>query len=249
MIDLRAGADSHKPVAKSHTWQDFYGRLQEHYRCQDQAFETQKLAERYQDVLTTVLATNPSARVLDLGCGQGFFLDYARSLGFQTTRGFEIIGYSGDKAESRGHLIEVGSDFRTMLSESAPESVDVISLVHVIEHMPPETTYELLVEVHRVLAPEGRLLIETPSVTCLFATARQFYLDPTHITPVHPDYLDFMLRDIGFEDPRQSYFAVPEGPSFPKFENLAIDPQLQAELLKIQNWTHGPMDFVMIACR
>lgn len=42
------------------------------------------------------------------------------------------------------------------------------------------------------------MILETPHIYSLWASASQFYLDPTHEYPVHPVFISFLAEDIGF---------------------------------------------------
>ena len=62
---------------------------------------------------------------------------------------------------------------------------------------------------HDRLAIGGKLVLETPNPQSLYVYARAFWLDPTHVKPVHPVYLDFVLRDAGFNDVVFEWTAFP----------------------------------------
>jgi hypothetical protein len=48
-----------------------------------------------------------------------------------------------------------------------------------------------------VLTPGGLLLFETPNPTNLTVGARDFYLDPTHCNPLHPETMRFLAERQG----------------------------------------------------
>ena len=50
------------------------------------------------------------------------------------------------------------------------------------------------------MRPGGKVVIETVNPQSLYVFARSFYLDPTHVRPVHPAYLEFLFREAGFAE-------------------------------------------------
>ena len=78
-----------------------------------------------------------------------------------------------------------------------------------IEHLHPNEVLELLTLAYDRLATGGMLVIETPNPQTLYVYARAFWLDPTHTKPVHPVYLDFVVRHAGFRDVRFEWTAFP----------------------------------------
>ena len=52
-------------------------------------------------------------------------------------------------------------------------------------------------------------MLETPNPQSLYVYARAFYLDPTHSQPVHPIYLEFILRKAGFDHIEYEWTAPP----------------------------------------
>jgi O-antigen chain-terminating methyltransferase len=70
---------------------------------------------------------------------------------------------------------------------------------HVIEHLAPESLDRLARLAWRALKPGGVLILETPNPLSLVVAARNFWLDPTHLRPVHPARLELLLHGAGFE--------------------------------------------------
>ena len=152
--------------------------------------------------------------IIDLGSGRGEWLRLLRS------KGLTAIGVDDDAASVQilrdEGLDVVHADALTYLRGAADASVGVISALQVIEHLPFATTVALLREALRVLIPGGRLLVETPNIANLHVGASTFYLDPSHVQPIHPSLLEFALQDIGFVEvemqllhPRQALEVPP----------------------------------------
>ncbi len=97
-------------------------------------------------------------RFLDLGCGSGATVSAA------SRQGWEAMGIDIDPALIEIGRRELGADVRCgTLPDPRLESerFDFIRLRDVIEHLP--NPYEVLVEIERLLAPGGVLLVATPN--------------------------------------------------------------------------------------
>ena len=104
------------------------------------------------------------ARVLDIGCATGSF-----GLALQTERSCQVTGIEVDegaaaKATSRGLEVLV-ADVQTspLAGIVGARKVDVIVLADVLEHLLEPRA--LLVQLHEVLAPGGRVLVSVPNIT------------------------------------------------------------------------------------
>ena len=99
-------------------------------------------------------------RVLDIGCGDGRWLELARTAGWRVA-GVETDPLARAKAEQRG--IEVRATVAEWLD--APGSFDFVSISHVIEHV--HDPLDLLHDSHIMLKPGGTLFIDTPNIDAL----------------------------------------------------------------------------------
>lgn len=104
-----------------------------------------------------------SGRLLDIGCSTGLFLRAARATGW-VGQGLEYSADSSRIAREQ-HQLEVRTG--ELRADTYPAgSFDVVTLWDVIEHVPdPHAT---LVQVHRILAEDGRLVLKTPNADGLY---------------------------------------------------------------------------------
>ena len=93
-------------------------------------------------------------RILDIGAGTGDFLSVAKNDGWQTT-GVE----PSERAKSIA--INKGISFIEQTSELENDSFDVISMWHVLEHVPDLD--KQIKELKRLLKPTGTLIIAVPN--------------------------------------------------------------------------------------
>ncbi len=98
--------------------------------------------------------------ILDYGCNTGRFLDRARKEYRVNAYGVDINDAAIEKA--RDQFPEVHFSLITNKSLKFPDHFfDAITMNHVIGHL--EDPYQVLIELHRVLKPGGKLLIVTPN--------------------------------------------------------------------------------------
>jgi O-antigen chain-terminating methyltransferase len=60
-------------------------------------------------------------------------------------------------------------------------------------------------ECARVLLPGGLLIVETPNALNLRVAAINFWLDPTHVRPLHPELLRLLAERGGFSRTRDLF--------------------------------------------
>jgi O-antigen chain-terminating methyltransferase len=139
--------------------------------------------------------TPPGA--IDLGCGRGEMVRYLGQLGYAAT-GVDLNRVAVDCCLAEG-LRAVHADALSYLEQVAPGSVPVITSLHLVEHLSHEELFRLLQAALKALAPGGLLLLETPNPRLLLVGAGDFYRDFTHVKPLFPDTLRFLLDYFGYE--------------------------------------------------
>ncbi|GJL77303.1 MAG: hypothetical protein NPINA01_02920 [Nitrospinaceae bacterium] len=103
-------------------------------------------------------------RILDVGCGDGFFLRSVKNIGWEV-HGIELSGEAVHRAKNMG-MAQVTQG--TLDNASYPENYfDVIRFWSVLEHVhDPETT---LSKVNRFLKPKGLLVLQVPNYRSIAA--------------------------------------------------------------------------------
>ena len=149
----------------------------------------------------------PGARVLDVGCGEGVFLDLLRSAG---RNGVGVDASADDLAPARARGLEVVQDDGIAYLERSPAAFDGVFCAHVIEHLQPEAAVRLITAAHRAIRPGGRLVLITPEIRDLEVLTERFWLDLTHVRPYPERLLIQLCATHGFEversgnDPRSA---------------------------------------------
>jgi len=202
------------------------------------------------------LKTIPAgASVLDLGCGRGESLALLRDQGIPA-RGVDSSARMVALCRERGLDAAEGDLFGTLAGAEEGSLGGVVSF-HVIEHLPAGSLDRLVRLAYRALKPGGVLILETPSPLSLLVAARNFWLDPTHVRPVHPESLKLMYELAGF-DPveRLDLRAFPDQERLPEID-LAKVPEEQKQLAdkvnrlrdRIDELLFGFQDFGMVGRR
>jgi O-antigen chain-terminating methyltransferase len=135
--------------------------------------------------------------VLDLGCGRGELLALLGERGV-AARGVDASEEMVRRCREQGLAAE-RADLFEGLERAGEESLGGVISLHVIEHLPAATLPRLAALAWRALRPGGVLILETPNPMSLVVAARNFWLDPTHVRPVHPKMLAFCLEQAGFD--------------------------------------------------
>lgn len=134
--------------------------------------------------------------VLDLGCGRGEFLQLLAENHIAATgvdASADMAGFARDQS-----LNVVHADLFEYLRNKNDEPVGGIFSAQVVEHLTPEQIREMLFLCAHQTRPGGIIVIETVNPHCPFALGN-FWLDPTHVRPVPPQLLGFMLAEAGFQ--------------------------------------------------
>lgn len=135
--------------------------------------------------------------VLDIGCGRGEWLEYLGQNGV-TARG--VDSNPDMVAECRKHGLDaLQQDGFVALQQTAPHSLSGITAFHVVEHLTTGALWNMLRAAQKALAPGGVLVLETPNPENLQVSGYSFYMDPSHLHPLPPPLLDFLVRQAGFE--------------------------------------------------
>lgn len=175
--------------------QDFYRAFEDRFRGSREEIKSRL---SYYDPLLQTLKSELSTRdALDLGCGRGEWLEVLKQHGFQA-RGIDSDAGMLAACHEKNLIVEQG-DALASLTQSADNSLAVVSAFHLVEHLPFEQVLELITQAHRALAPGGLLIMETPNSENIGVGTWNFYLDPTHQRPIPHLLLQFATEFGGFE--------------------------------------------------
>jgi len=193
--------------------------------------------------------------VLDVGCGRGEFLELLREHGVRA-RGIDVNPAMVEVCRGKGLDAETG-DALTYLHGLPDASLGGLFAAQVVEHLEPRYLARLLDAAFEKLRPGAPIVLETINPACWFAFFESYIRDLTHVRPVHPDTLKYLLVATGFQQVEIRYRApYPEGE---KLQTLAAAGQqaaladlvetLNANVEKINRLLFTYLDYAAVGIR
>lgn len=137
------------------------------------------------------LRKGSSLKMLDIGCGQGYYVRDAIEEGINA-HGIDISTHAVDNAlaEVRDR-ITCGSITKIPFPD---EEFDIMTAFDVIEHIHPKDTLNAVEEIRRVLKPDGIIIITTPN-----SNYGSWVFDLTHINVRPPKFWKLVLEEHNFK--------------------------------------------------
>jgi O-antigen chain-terminating methyltransferase len=137
----------------------------------------------------------------------------------------------------------------------------------VVEHLEPDYLIAMLDEAFRVLRPGSPIVLETINVGSWSAFFTSYLRDLTHVRPLHPDTLRFLVTAAGFLDAEIRLRAP-----LPETEKLLFTPGMTREVRmdatgpegrgllaladafdrnmeRLNTQLYGPLDYAVVAWR
>jgi SAM-dependent methyltransferase len=205
-----------------------------------------EILARYEDLAQRLIGSDP---VLDLGCGRGEFLELLGRLRVEAS-GVDVDFELAKAAVERGLRVEHGDGIRA-LEQRADASLGALVLFQVVEHLSAQQVVDLVALAAEKVRPGGQVLAETVNPQSLYVFAHSFYLDPTHLRPVHPAYLAFLFREAGFASVAIEWRSPP-----PSLDVLLPSPEgSQApgghdeNIRRLNQLLFAPQDYLVVATR
>lgn len=145
-----------------------------------------------------VQSLSTQRRLLDVGCGTGYFMNHMRQ------QGYEVLGVEVDEGARDFGIQHFGLDVRPpseLEAGTLPGKFDIISMWHVLEHVYEPKLY--LQRLHELLADDGVLMIAVPNYQSLdgkkYAAHWAAYDVPRHLWHFSPKTLTNLAQEMGFK--------------------------------------------------
>jgi 2-polyprenyl-3-methyl-5-hydroxy-6-metoxy-1,4-benzoquinol methylase len=151
--------------------------------------------------------------VLDVGCGRGEFLRLLAEHGV-SARGIDLNESMVDVCRQQG-LEASAADALSYLRAQPDGSLGGLFAAQVVEHLEPGYLTQFLDAAFDKLRPGAPIVLETINPACWFAFFESYVRDITHVRPLHPDTLKFLLVATGFQQLAIQYRAP-----YPEHEKL-----------------------------
>lgn len=151
----------------------------------------------YYEFIRKPLGIAPPGRLLDVGCGNGKYLDFMRSLGWDVT-GID----KGSVCEYPRSVLKIPVLDGHLWEHHFPDaSFDVITLWFVMEHV--WDPVQIVKECARILRPGGQLIVSTVNINSFEARVFKRYwwhlLAPEHLWQFDTKSLGALLEKNGFK--------------------------------------------------
>jgi SAM-dependent methyltransferase len=150
----------------------------------------------------TALNRPLGTRYLEIGCGFGLSLDFARR-----ALGWDVVGLDPSPFAATGRdLLNLPIELRYFsVNDPLSESFDVVHASEVLEHV--EDPLALLRTLRRALRPQGTLILTTPSAEAITPATSEGLLIPLlsagwHLVIQSASSLERLLLQAGFENVR-----------------------------------------------
>lgn len=188
--------------------------------------------------------------VLDVGCGRGEFLELLREHNI-SAKGVELGTDQYLLCKEKG-LDVIQKDLFSYLEALPDESLGGLFSAQVIEHLTASDQLRYVALAHQKTKHGSPVIFETINAQCVWAVMRNFFLDPTHVRPIHPETLKFAMESANFKNV-ELHFSRPMSDRFiPSLEldgdvrNLAAFNQRIQDLNEL---LYGNQDYAAIGWR
>ncbi len=184
-----------KMVAEEdHLLDAFYVSFEDKFR--GTRADIKERATVYLPAINLAKAGTAVASILDIGCGRGEWLELLKENELQA-QGVDSNHVMVSQCVELG-LKVINADAIDYLRTVKSNTLGAVTGMHIIEHIPFKRLIALFDEVLRVLKPGGVAIFETPNPENLIVGACNFYYDPTHLNPLPPEPMRFVLEARGF---------------------------------------------------
>jgi O-antigen chain-terminating methyltransferase len=188
-------------------------------------------------------------QVVDIGCGRGEFLELLGDAGIKA-HGIDLDLDMVLYCQENG-LEVMREDAYVYLESLADESLGGVFAAQVVEHLEPSRVIELVNLCHRKLRSGGVLIFETPNPMCLAVFARSFYMDLSHIRPIHPEAMKFLFESSGFDNLQVKFSGPVEScMRIPPLSAVAADAKAVEEfnsgIERLNELLYGFQDYAVI---
>lgn len=184
------------PLPVDKELEEFYSNI--YHECREPEINRARFTRYMLRRLRLIEKLKSKGRILDIGCGAGYFLLLARQSGWEGF-GLDVSKWASDYARN-SYGLEVTTG--TLKTAHLPQDwFDVVLLNHVLEHFPDPSAE--LNRVYRILKQSGIVVVDLPnfaSLTSRVYRERWSLLMPNeHLYQFTPQTLCRLLEKAGFK--------------------------------------------------
>jgi SAM-dependent methyltransferase len=188
--------------------------------------------------------------VVDIGCGRGEFLGLLRENNI-SARGVELGTDQYLLCLERG-LDVVQQDMFSYLESLPDESLGGLFSAQVIEHLTASDQLRFVTLAYQKTKSGSPVVLETINAQCVWAVMRNFFLDPTHVRPVHPETLKFAMESAKFKAVELRFSSPMSELQIPALHLDRQSPQLaefDRAIKDLNEFLYGCQDYAAIGWR
>lgn len=162
---------------------------------------------KFPAILGAIQKFKPSGKFFEIGCGMGYFLNYANTHGYDAS-GIEFAALGTETCRTKFGLDVTQSSFEDW--NASPNTYDVIFMGDVLEHF--VDPLPMLKKAHTMLKPSGMVAVEVPAVfnsligraaavgLQLLGKPRKMQMPPYHVNEFTPATLRKILENAGYSN-------------------------------------------------
>lgn len=167
-----------------------FGKI--HLETQDFNIHNQYFRKNY----LKCLPSDKNAKILDIGCGMGHFLNFLEIEGYKNYLGVDLSEENIEFCKKNKFNVKRANIFYQLKNTS--ETYDVIVMNDIIEHLEKPEILNLLKLILERLNPGGRLIIKAPNASNPIMASSSRYSDFTHELLFTDESLSQVLKISGF---------------------------------------------------
>jgi len=192
--------------------------------------------------------------ILEVGCGRGELQEVFKESG-KKSYGVEMDAAMVALCESKGFEV-VLADAMAHMSTLEDRSLDGVIALQVVEHLTSEQLSNFLSLCRTKVAKGGKIVFETINTQSMLALCHNYFRDPTHTAPLHPDTMKEIVEQAGLEVKELRFLSpYPEGAQFRELEINSVYPPhvsnafevLNQNVSQLNSLIFGHQDYCLIA--
>ncbi|MCB9029699.1 MAG: methyltransferase domain-containing protein [Deltaproteobacteria bacterium] len=172
---------------------------------------------------------NCNASVVEIGPGRGelqtlFVENQIPSYGVEMDQAMV------EACKEKGLDVRLGDGIEHIVS-AEEDSLGGVIACQVIEHLTQDQLVNLAKACLRAVKPGGKIIFETINTESMVALARNYFRDPTHVFPLHPETMRFFLELCGLK--------VLEVKKLSPYSDEAVLQELPVEEYMTPRWAYA----------
>lgn len=164
--------------------------------------------------------------VLEIGSGRGELQRLLKEAGV-SAYGVDLDPAMVNVAHTAGLATQHG-DGIAHLRSCDDRSLGGLIAIQVVEHLTRDQLHELFILAKAKLKPGAKIILETINPQSLLALSSNYFRDPTHVWPMHPDTLGYMATLAGLAVVETRYLS-PVSPN-QLLREIPIDTTLKSNV-------------------